>query len=99
MEGYFKERAMAELESCDDDVREPLGNGLYLQRNKVRSYYTEDFVFCVRAWRWAKDKMLLPYRGGWAEQPADLVEIMEQYDAIYDQYLSRQPTPGAGRRR
>ncbi len=90
---------MDELESCGDDVIEPLGNGLYLQRNKVRSYYTEDFVFCVRAWRWAKDKMLLPYRGGWAEQPADLVEIIEQYDSIYDQHMALQQKSAAGARR
>lgn len=92
---------MAELESCGDAVREPLDldNGLYLQRNQVRSYYTEDFVFCLRAWRWAKHKMLLPYSGGWAEQPADLVDIIETYDAIYDKHMAQQPKAATGARR
>lgn len=91
MEGYFKPRAMRELESCADDVIEPIGHGIYLQRNKIRSYYTDDFIFCLRAWHWVNEKHMLPYGGGWAEQPGDIVDIMEHFDALYGEWQKRQP--------
>lgn len=68
--------------SIPDDSKQILAPGLAIQRNKIPDYMFAEFGECVRAWKKWNEKSLLPYSGGWAEQPADLITVFDVFDAV-----------------
>jgi|6_EtaG_2_1085325.scaffolds.fasta_scaffold01437_3 hypothetical protein len=75
--------------------REPIDTrGDYvIKRNTIPDYYTQEFVKAYRVWaRWNKHGVL-PFSGGWMEQPAHVIDVLNMFDPIYGEW---QDEPKAG---
>ncbi len=73
-----------------DEMVEPFGPGITLQRNQIPDYReTEGLGECIITWQWWEKKNVLPYAGGWREQPADVIQLLNLFDGVYTQYTKR----------
>ncbi len=67
-----------------------LEDDLILQRNKIPGYRFENFGECVRLWQVWEEKKILPYSGGYLEQPADFVDTINAFDRTAGVYRAQQ---------
>ena len=81
---------MALWENLPDRLVETLEPGLIIQRNKIPTYRLEEFGECANTWRKWEQKSLLPYAGGWREQPADVIQVLDVFDNIYAAYMKQE---------
>ena len=81
LKGLNVPRALEARRNMPDKRREELCGYAY-QSNKIPELFTPYFWTCVGIWkRW---KMLgLPYAGGWAEQPAHLIHVIELFEGMH----------------
>lgn len=63
--------------------RESYINGVTVERAKIPEYLNEYYFSCVRIWNRYK-RFGFPFDGGWAEQPAYIIEAIEVFDRLVE---------------
>ena len=72
----------------------------FIMRSAIPQYVTPTFWALFRVWHRYHIGLGLPYSGGWAEQPAHLVDVIELYESLYRQFqMERQQVAHANSRR
>lgn len=60
-------------------VKDDEGHDIFIRRCDFKNYLTEDFYRALRIFAMSENLGCLPFSGGWAEQPADLMEVIELF--------------------
>ncbi len=67
-----------------DERVQVLPDGTVLQRNKIPDYALDGLGACIKMWQKWEIKNMLPFSGGWQEQPADIIDMFDTFDAVHN---------------
>ena len=60
--------------------------GHAMPRNQIPDLFTDEFTDLVNAWSLTKRWETMPFEGGWAEQPARLMDVLTAFDVAYNDF-------------
>lgn len=94
LEGYHLRDS--ELRKMPDDAKKAIA-GRAVQLNRFHEYFTEEFSELLSAWmntkRWG-----MPFSGGWAEQPARVLDVFAAFEGLFSEWESKEAKSGDKRR-
>ena len=96
MKGLNAKDALTSRRNMPDKRREALGDNS-IRSNRIPQLFSPYFWECVAIWRRYRT-LGLPYAGGWAEQPAHLIRIIELFENCYEQEQAKEIPNGNIRR-
>lgn len=73
-------------------------NGVNVERARIPEYLDEYYFSCVQIWNRYK-RFGFPFEGGWAEQPAYIVEVIECFDRLVEKQNDSRRTPHSNKSR
>ena len=65
-------------------------DGLILQLNTAVKLPTEEYIMCLSLWNKWHAHGILPYDGGWYEQPARVIDVIDLFDSIYAKHTDKE---------
>jgi hypothetical protein len=66
-----------------DEKVEPIPPSIVIPRNTIPDYKTDEYFDAHFTWKAWADHGVLPFAGGWAEQPWFVREIVDIFDSVY----------------
>ena len=60
--------------------------GTKVPRRDIEGYFTPEFAELLSAWSMTKRWKMMPFAGGWAEQPCRLMDVMNEFDTLYTEW-------------
>ena len=60
-----------------------ISEGLTLQKNTAADLITEEYSLCLSIWNKWNAHGILPYSGGYWEQPAHVCDVIDIFDTVY----------------
>jgi len=68
--------------------------GVDIERSKIPELYPDDYDEYVKIWKTWRALGVLPFGGGWAEQPAHVTESILLFEEMYNLYLKEEQGNG-----
>ena len=59
------------------------------RRNKIPDYQLDGMDDLLYAWREHEERNIYPFSGGWAEQPAHIIDIFREFDYVFSLFNER----------
>lgn len=67
-------------------VKDDAGHDIFIRRDQIPSYMTDWFWSAVRVWIYSDNLQSLPFGGGWAENPDEIVQVVNLLRVANAQY-------------
>ncbi len=71
-------------------VKDAAGNDVFIRRGDVPRYMTDYFWSCLRLWVLTENLGALPFGGGWADNPHEIVQVVNALRVASSQYDEEQ---------